>query len=245
MLQSMETVPHVLVIDDDREIRDLLARFLEKQQIRVTAVRDGKEARRAWTNGHYQLVVLDLMLPGESGLDLARWLRGQSDVPIVMLTAMGEETDRIIGLELGADDYMPKPFNPRELLARIRAILRRSGNVEAPAAAGDLLIVSGLELDTAGRVARCNGALLDLTDIEFGLLQTLMRSAGEVVAREQLAEAVLGRKFHPFDRSLDMHVSRLRHKLDVADNFGDRVKTIRGVGYQLAVPAQRKLAGER
>src|ERR1700689_3095792 len=132
MLQSMETVPHVLVIDDDREIRDLLARFLEKQQIRVTAVRDGKEARRAWTNGHYQLVVLDLMLPGESGLDLARWLRGQSDVPIVMLTAMGEETDRIIGLELGADAYLAKPFNPRELLARIRAVLRRSGDQVEP-----------------------------------------------------------------------------------------------------------------
>jgi DNA-binding response OmpR family regulator len=148
-------------------------------------------------------------------------------------------------LEIGADDYLPKPFNPRELLARIRAILRRSGNVEAPAATGDLLIVTGLELDAAARVARCNGTLLDLTDIEFGLLQTLMRSAGEVVAREQLAEAVLGRKFHPFDRSLDMHVSRLRHKLDVADNFGDQVKTIRGVGYQLAVPSQRKLAGER
>src|ERR1700723_3223497 len=124
----MESAPHILVIDDDREIRDLLARFLEKQQIRVTAVRDGKEARRAWTNGHYQLVVLDLMLPGESGLDLARWLRGQSDIPIVMLTAMGEETDRIIGLDLGADDYLAKPFNPRELLARIRAVLRRAGD---------------------------------------------------------------------------------------------------------------------
>src|SRR3978361_614749 len=124
----MDQSPHILVIDDDREIRDLLARFLEKQRFRVTAVRDGKEARRAWLNGHYQLVVLDLMLPGESGLDLARWLRTQSDIPIVMLTAMGEETDRIIGLELGADDYMPKPFNPRELLARIRAVLRRSGD---------------------------------------------------------------------------------------------------------------------
>ena len=117
-----------MVVDDDREIRDLLARFLEKHRIRVTAVRDARDARRAWTNGHYQLVVLDLMLPGEPGLDFARWLRSQSDVPIVMLTAMGEETDRIIGLELGADDYVPKPFNPRELLARIRAVLRRAGD---------------------------------------------------------------------------------------------------------------------
>src|SRR5712672_3601402 len=128
MLHCMDQTPHILVVDDDREIRDLLARFLEKQRIRVTAVRDGREARRAWINGHYQLVVLDLMLPGESGLDLARWLRNQGQIPIVMLTAMGEETDRIIGLELGADDYVSKPFNPRELLARIRAVLRRSGD---------------------------------------------------------------------------------------------------------------------
>ena len=118
-----------MVVDDDREIRDLLARFLNKKhQMRVTAVRDAREARRAFVNGHYQLVVLDLMLPGEGGLDFARWLRSQSEVPIVMLTAMGEETDRIIGLELGADDYVPKPFNPRELLARIRAVLRRAGD---------------------------------------------------------------------------------------------------------------------
>src|SRR5579875_3925386 len=121
----MEPSPHILVVDDDREIRELLARFLEKQQFRVTTARDGREMRRAWTAGHYHLVVLDLMLPGEGGLELARWLRAQADVPIVMLTAMGDETDRIIGLELGADDYLPKPFNPRELLARIKAVLRR------------------------------------------------------------------------------------------------------------------------
>ncbi len=124
----METMPHILVVDDDREIRDLLARFLERHRFRVTAVRDGRDARRAWPTGHFQLVVLDLMLPGESGLDLARWMRSQGDVPIVMLTAMGEETDRIIGLELGADDYVPKPFNPRELLARMRAVLRRTAD---------------------------------------------------------------------------------------------------------------------
>jgi len=127
MFPFMEHPPHILVVDDDREIRDLLAKFLERHRMRITAVRDGRDARRAWTQGHYQLVVLDLMLPGESGLDLARWMRSQSDIPIVMLTAMGEETDRIIGLELGADDYVPKPFNPRELLARIRAVLRRAG----------------------------------------------------------------------------------------------------------------------
>ena len=153
MVQSMEQSPRILVVDDDREIRDLLARFLEKQQIRVTAVRDGAEARRAWANGHFHLVVLDLMLPGESGLDLARWLRGESDVPIVMLTAMSDETDRIIGLELGADDYLAKPFNPRELLARIRAVLRRAGDTvpnRADAAARGYLF-GGWTLEPARR----------------------------------------------------------------------------------------------
>ncbi|WP_025814332.1 response regulator, partial [Komagataeibacter kakiaceti] len=122
----MTPLPHILIIDDDREIRDLLARFLERNELRVTTARDGHEARRRWAEGHYQLVILDLMLPGESGLDISRWLRTQANVPIVMLTAMGDDTDRIIGLELGADDYVPKPFNPRELLARIRAVLRRT-----------------------------------------------------------------------------------------------------------------------
>ena len=125
--------PHILVVDDDREIRDLLSKFLERQGMRVTAARDAKEARRLWPLGRYHLVVLDLMLPGESGLDLARWLRAEAAVPIVMLTAMAEETDRIVGLELGADDYLGKPFNPRELLARIRAVLRRASG-EAGAA---------------------------------------------------------------------------------------------------------------
>src|ERR1700720_399964 len=144
MLRVMEQMPHILVVDDDREIRDLLARFLEeKHRMRVTAVRDTREARRAFANGHYHLVVLDLMLPGEGGLDFARWLRTQSDVPIVMLTAMGEETDRIIGLELGADDYVPKPFNPRELLARIRAVMRRA----RPGAVSERLTVGALDVD--------------------------------------------------------------------------------------------------
>src|ERR1700744_6801417 len=159
----MDQTPHILVIDDDREIRDLLARFLEKQRIRVTAVRDGKEARRAWLNGHYQLVVLDLMLPGESGLDVARWLRGQGEIPIVMLTAMGEETDRIIGLELGADDYVSKPFNPRELLARIRAVLRRTGESEDKGHEGSARTYkfSGWLLETARR------RLLDPAGVEL------------------------------------------------------------------------------
>src|SRR6201746_256334 len=126
----MDQSPHILIVDDDREIRDLLVKFFEKHQLRVTAVRDAREARRVWATGNFNLVVLDLMLPGESGFDFARWLRANAEVPIVMLTAMADETDRIIGLELGADDYVAKPFNPRELLARIRAVLRRAGETE-------------------------------------------------------------------------------------------------------------------
>src|SRR6201996_7503657 len=235
----------ILLIDADVERCAMLSDYLGRHGYEVTPIHNGKTGLSIALGGGYAMLLLDVMLPGLDGFEVLRRLRAAgSPMNVLLLTARGEDVDRIVGLEIGADDYLPKPFNPRELLARIRAILRRSGNAEAPAAAGDLLIVTGLELDTAARVARCGGALLDLTDVEFGLLQTLMRSAGEVVAREQLAETVLGRKFHPFDRSLDMHVSRLRHKLDGAGNCGDRVKTIRGVGYQLAVPAVRKRGGD-
>jgi two-component system response regulator CpxR len=236
----------ILLIDDDVELCAMLSDYLGRHNYQVTAAHDGKTGLAKALSGSYSIMLLDVMLPGLDGFEVLRRLRAAaSAMSVLLLTARGEDVDRIVGLEIGADDYLPKPFNPRELLARIRAILRRSGSTEAPATAGDFLTVQGLELDTAARVARCGGVQLDLTDIEFGLLQALMRSAGEVVAREQLAETVLGRKFHPFDRSLDMHVCRLRHKLDVADNFGDKVKTIRGTGYQLAVPAPRKLAGDR
>jgi DNA-binding response OmpR family regulator len=236
----------ILLIDDDVELCSMLSDYLGRHDYQVTAAHDGKTGLAMALGGNYSLVLLDGMLPGLDGLEVLRRLRAAtSAVNIMLLTARGDDVDRIIGLEIGADDYLPKPFNPRELLARIRAILRRSGSPDAVVTPGGFLTVMGLELDTAARIARCNGTLLDLTDVEFELLQVLMRSAGVVVPREQLAETVLGRKFHPFDRSLDMHVSRLRHKLDDADAFGDRVKTVRGVGYQLAVPAPRKLSGER
>jgi two-component system response regulator CpxR len=238
-------VEEVLLIDDDVELCAMLTEYLGKNGFRVKTAHRGDTGLKAAQQRPWALILLDVMLPGMDGFAVLKRIRAESSVNVLLLTARGEDVDRIVGLEIGADDYLPKPFNPRELLARIRAILRRSGNAEAPAAAGDFLTVQGLELDTAARVARCGAVALDLTDIEFGLLHTLMRSAGEVVTREQLAETVLGRKFHPFDRSLDMHVSRLRHKLDAADKFGDKVKTIRGIGYQLAVPAPRKFAGDR
>src|SRR3954452_17807501 len=238
----MEPTPHILVIDDDREIRDLLARFLEKKRMRVTAVRDGREARRAWLNGHYQLVVLDLMLPGESGLDLARWLRSESDIPIVMLTAMGEDTDRIIGLELGADDYVPKPFNPRELLARIRAVLRRVGDQadfrHDPSVRGYRF--NGWTVEPARRrLLNPENVEVALTGGEYDLLVALVERANRVLTRDMLLDLLRGRQAGPFDRAIDVAVSRLRRKLEDDGRRAQLIKTVRGGGYVLAADVER------
>jgi two-component system OmpR family response regulator len=237
----MDAVPHILVVDDDREIRELLARFLERHRYRVTAARDAKEARRLWPGGHYQLVVLDLMLPGEGGLDLARWLRGQSDVPVVMLTAMGEETDRIIGLELGADDYVAKPFNPRELLARIRAVLRRAG--DAPGKRGTPatrpMRFAGWTLDPARRrLLNPDGVEVALTGGEYDLLVALVERANRVLTRDMLLDLLRGRQAGPFDRAIDVAISRLRRKLEDDGRHAHLIKTVRGGGYVLAAPVE-------
>jgi two-component system OmpR family response regulator len=238
----MEQTPHILVVDDDREIRDLLGRFLEKHRIRVTTVRDAKEARRAWLNGHFQLIVLDLMLPGESGLDLARWLRTQSDVPLVMLTAMGEETDRIIGLELGADDYVPKPFNPRELLARVRAVLRRAGEPadrrSEPGARAYRF--GGWMLEPARRrLLNPDGVEVPLTGGEYDLLIALVERANRVLTRDMLLDLLRGRQAGPFDRAIDVAISRLRRKLEDDGRNAQLIKTVRGGGYVLATTVER------
>ena len=238
----MEQAPHILVVDDDREIRDLLARFLEeKHQMRVTAVRDAREARRAFANGHYHLVVLDLMLPGESGLDFARWLRTQANVPIVMLTAMGEETDRIIGLELGADDYVPKPFNPRELLARIRAVLRRAGDsAQRTEAAADNLRFAGWTLvPSRRRLLNPQGVEVALTGGEYDLLVALVERSNRVLTRDMLLDLLRGRQAGPFDRAIDVAISRLRRKLDDEGRNAQLIKTVRGGGYVLAATVER------
>jgi two-component system OmpR family response regulator len=238
----MDSMPHILVVDDDREIRDLLSRFLERNRFRVTSARDGREARRAWPLGHYQLVVLDLMLPGEGGLEIARWLRQQGDVPIVMLTAMGEETDRIIGLELGADDYVPKPFNPRELLARIRAVLRRTTEraekkVE-PAAKS--VRFSGWTLEPARRrLLNPDGAEVALTGGEYDLLVALVERANRVLTRDMLLDLLRGRQAGPFDRAIDVAISRLRRKLEDDGRHAQLIKTVRGGGYVLAAEIER------
>jgi two-component system OmpR family response regulator len=234
--------PHILVVDDDREIRDLLARFLERHRFRVTAVRDAREARRAWPNGHFHLIVLDLMMPGESGLDFARWLRSQSDIPIVMLTAMGEETDRIIGLELGADDYMPKPFNPRELLARIRAVLRRAGEaVERKGEVSTKIIrFAGWTIDSGRRrLLNPDGVEVPLTGGEYDLLVALVERANRVLTRDMLLDLLRGRQAGPFDRAIDVAISRLRRKLEDDGRNAQLIKTVRGGGYVLAAVIEK------
>ena len=241
-LSTSTVPPHLLIVDDDREIRELLARFLERQRFRVTAVRDAREARRAWPNGYYQLVVLDLMLPGESGLDFARWLRGMSDVPIVMLTAMGEETDRIIGLELGADDYMPKPFNPRELLARVRAVLRRAGEqqTERRQEPARSFRFSGWTLDPARRrLLNPDQVEVPLTGGEYDLLVALVERANKVLTRDMLLDMLRGRQAGPFDRAIDVAISRLRRKLEDDGRRAQLIKTVRGGGYVLASEVDR------
>jgi two-component system OmpR family response regulator len=239
---SQAASAHILVVDDDREIRDLLARFLERQRYRVTAVRDAREARRAWPNGHFQLVVLDLMLPGESGLDFARWLRGQSDVPIVMLTAMGEETDRIIGLELGADDYLAKPFNPRELLARIRAVLRRAGDAATrQEATPRALRFAGWVLEPPRRrLLNPDGVEVPLTGGEYDLLLALAERPNRVLTRDMLLDLLRGRQAGPFDRAIDVAISRLRRKLEDDGRQAQLIKTVRGGGYVLAAEVERE-----
>jgi two-component system OmpR family response regulator len=240
----MDATPHILVVDDDREIRDLLSKFLERQGMRVSAARDSREARRLWPLGRYHLVVLDLMLPGEPGLDFARWLRQQSDVPIVMLTAMGEETDRIIGLELGADDYVPKPFNPRELHARIRAVLRRApgggeGNVKEPPARA--IRFAGWTLEPARRrLLNPDGAEVALTGGEYELLLVLVDRPNRVLTRDMLMDLLHNRQAGPFDRAIDVAVSRLRRKLEDDGRNPSVIKTVRGGGYVLAADVEKQ-----
>ena len=227
----------LLIVDDDVELCELVTEYLTPEGFQVDAVHDGRRGLDRALSGEFAIVVLDIMLPGMSGLDVLRQLRSQSRVPLLILTARGDDVDRIVGLEIGADDYLPKPFNPRELLARVRAILRRAhGPSAAELSSSDKVGVSDVELAPAARVGRRQGEPVDLTSVEFSLLELLLRSAGQVVTREQIAKDVLGRQFFPYDRSVDMHVSKVRRKLGESPGGGERIKTIRGVGYIYAQP---------
>lgn len=228
------TTAHILVVDDDREIRDLLGRFLTKHGYRVTAVQDGKNMRRALADWRIDLVVLDLMLPGEDGLSLCRDLRAKSQIPVIMLTMMGEETDRIIGLEMGADDYLPKPFNPRELLARIKAVLRRAQAAPAASTGGRRKIhyFAGWKLDVGlRRLESPHGHVVDLSAGEFDLLLAFVEHPRRVLNRDQLLDLTHGRVEAPFDRSVDMQISRLRRKIETDPKDAQLIKTVRGGGY--------------
>jgi two-component system, OmpR family, response regulator CpxR len=228
----------ILVIDDDVELCGLVSEYLAPEGFQVEAVHDGRTGLEKALNGNYLLIVLDVMLPQMNGFDVLRNIRDKSRIPVLLLTARGEDVDRIVGLEIGADDYLPKPFNPRELVARIRAVLRRA----SPGAAGDnvpeAVKVGDVELDPATRIVRQNGKALELTSVEFNLLEVLLREAGRVVTRERLVDSVLSRKFSPFDRSIDMHVSKLRKKLGDSEAGDDHIKTVRGVGYIFARPRE-------
>ena len=219
----------ILIIDDDAELCELVEEYLTREGYEVEAVHNGDKGLERALSGDHALIVLDLMLPGMMGLDVLRRLRSESRIPVLILTARGEEVDRIVGLEIGADDYLAKPFNPRELLARVRAILRRSQG--GPASSVTPVTVGDVELDPGARTVKRDGSELELTAVEFSLLEALMRAAGQVVTREYLAQTVLGRRFMAYDRSIDMHVSKLRKKLGMQPGDGERIKTVRGVGY--------------
>jgi len=233
----MQRRPHILIVDDDREIRDLLARFLVRHDFRVDTAADGKEMDRVLAGGRFDLIVLDLMMPGEDGLSICRRLRLETSMPILMLTALGEEADRIVGLEIGADDYLPKPFNPRELLARIRAVLRRS---QTSAEQGEgtrprVLSFDSWQVDLAARELRdAEGSLVSLTSGEFDLLEALVERPQQILSRDQLADLTSGRVLGPLDRSIDVALSRLRRKLGEDPKLPRLIKTVRHGGYYFA-----------
>src|SRR5579872_3687258 len=227
----------LLMIDDDRELCEMVAEYMGPEGFKVESVHNGERGLEKALAGNYALILLDVMLPGMNGFDLLRKLRSTSNVRVLLLTARGEEVDRIVGLEIGADDYLPKPFNPRELLARVRAVLRRTGNESAEPAAE--ISIGDVTLEPRSRTVRRSGEAVELTAVEFNLLEVLLRSAGKIVDRERLATIALGRELNPFDRSVDMHISKLRRKLGDFPNGGERIKTIRSAGYLYAVPLQK------
>ena len=224
--------PKILIVDDDQELGEMLREFLAPDHLDVSACLSGEDGLRALREDAYDLVILDIMLPGMSGLDVLREVRQTDDIPIIMLTARGDDVDRILGLEFGADDYLAKPFNPRELLARIKAILRRS---RADEPRGKRLAVGALELDVRSRRVSAGGQSIRLTGTEFELLRCLAEAPGKVVPKEELSQQVLGRRHMPYDRSIDTHISNVRGKLADAGVDSPSIRSQRGVGYLLLV----------
>jgi len=234
----MQQSEHILIVDDDTEIRTLLRGYLERNGLRATAVADGRAMRAALEGGRFDLVILDLMLPGEDGLVLCRDLRARSNLPVIMLTARGEETDRIVGLEMGADDYLAKPFNPRELLARIKAVLRRARNTPAMDTSDvRRLRFTGWTLELARRqLVSPDGVVVALSGGEYRLLKVLLEHPNQILNRDQLLDLTRGREALPFDRSVDVQIGRLRRRL--GDEAAELIQTVRGEGYVLAAEVE-------
>ena len=230
----------ILIIDDDVALCELVTEYLEPLGFEIESMHRGDTGAERAIAGKYSLVVLDVMLPGLNGFEVLRRIRAESKVPVLMLTARGDDVDRIVGLEIGADDYLPKPFNPRELTARIRAILRRAKSDEPASKTTKKLSVGDVELDSGTRAVYRAGRNVELTAVEFDLLEKLLRAAGQIITREELSKEVLGRNSSPFDRSIDMHISNLRKKLGHHFGATERIKTVRGVGY---IYAQASLPG--
>lgn len=228
----------ILIIDDDIELCELLNDYLSAEGFDAEVVHDGETGVERALNNAYGLIVLDVMLPRLSGFEVLRRIRTGSAVPVLMLTARGDEVDRIVGLEMGADDYLPKPFNPRELVARLRAILRRAVlPTTGPEDASSLLAVGDVSVDPGARSVACGGKPVEVTSVEFSLLEVLLRMAGKVISREDLSVQALGRTLNYQDRSIDVHVSSLRKKLGALSDGSERIKSVRGVGYIYTCPA--------
>jgi two-component system, OmpR family, response regulator CpxR len=239
---NINAVNRLLIVDDDHGLVNLLTRFLEGEGFHVDAAYDHASGLSAALSADHELIILDVMLPGGTGFELLKILRQQSAVPVLLLTARGEAVDRILGLEIGADDYLAKPFDPRELVARIRAIFRRTRETAGSAARPDheeTLTVGEISMSLGTRTVTCSSAPVDLTSVEFNVLELLLRNAGSVVTREQIAEVALGRPLNAFDRSVDVHVSRLRKKLSSCPTSAEElIRPIRGVGYFLSAAAE-------
>lgn len=236
----MSTSPRILIIDDDRELCELLADYMGSAGFQIDAHHLPEDGIKAALGGQYAMAVLDVMLPGIDGFEVLRRIRSKSNLPILMLTARGEEIDRIVGLELGADDYLPKPFNARELVARIRAMLRRTKR-EVPTVSPSrqpALVIDDLTIDPAARTVQCGDNAIVLTSTEFDLLVMLASAAGRPVSREDLSREVFGRRLFPEDRNIDVHVSNLRRKLGPLPGGTERIKTLRGTGYTYVLSPQ-------
>ncbi|ARG97434.1 two-component system response regulator CpxR [Legionella micdadei] len=219
---------HILIVDDDTELTDLLVQYLEPEGFEVVCVHDGENAVKKALNQPFDAIILDVMLPKLNGFEVLKAIREHLETPVLMLTARGDDIDRIVGLEIGADDYLPKPCNPRELVARLRAILRRTQKIPAQR---PIIEHQGILVDCSKRIATQHGEVLELTNAEFNILEMLIKSPGQAFSKEELTEYALGRKYTAYDRSIDVHISNLRNKLGDNEEGEPIIKTVRGFGY--------------